>query len=126
MAEQASVDRAAIRALVEDNFRCVLAVAREHRQIAHESIDLFYKALEATASLMASERAEEFLKVVQEEQNIFIDEFRQNPTAVEQRLGLRGDPARPSHRSDLADVGAGAAVRVTMKESVDPLFGVFR
>lgn len=127
MSEHISVDRATIRAMIEDNFRSVFAISRQNPEIAKETSDRFFEGLEATASLMPTEQAQEFLQIVVEENSLFMAEYRRDPTAAVQRLGLSVEQVRPSHhRQSLADVAVRTAVRATVWESVDSLFRLFR
>jgi hypothetical protein len=52
---------------------------------------------------MSPEQAQEFNEVFNEELNIFMDEYQQNPAAVEQRLGLRENSACPSYHQPRMD-----------------------
>ena len=87
MAEE-SIDRAAIRAMVEDFWRSFLAVARQNPQVGAESILRFNERMQSTAALMEKEQAEVFLRTVEEERELLFNEYERNPDALKRRLGL--------------------------------------
>ena len=87
MAEE-SIDRAAIRAVVEDFWRSFLAVARQNPQVGAESISRFSERMQSTAALMEKEQADVFLRTVEEERELLFNEYERNPDALKRRLGL--------------------------------------
>jgi hypothetical protein len=127
VSEHISVDRAKIKAMIEDHWRSYLGITGQYLQSAHELSDRFAEDLDATTSLMPPEQGQEFNEVFNEELNNFMDEYRRNPAAVEQHLGLREHSTRPScHQASLADVAVRKAFRATVWDSVDSLLRLFR
>jgi hypothetical protein len=125
--EPINVDRAKIRAMIEDHWRSYLGITCQYLQLAHEMSGRFAESLDATTSLMPPEQAQELNEIFKEELNIFMDEYRRNPAAVEQRLSLRENSASPPyHQPSLADPEVKEAVRATVLESVASLLRLFR
>ena len=91
------MDRAAIRAMVEDFWRSFLAVASQNPQIGVESVSRFDERMQSTASLMEKEQAENFLRIVEEERELLFNEYQRNPDALKRRLGLETNVVQ-SHR----------------------------
>jgi hypothetical protein len=124
-----SIDRGAIRAMVEDFWRSFLAVARQSPQVGHESILRFEERIKATAALMQPQQASVFLQTTEEEREILFNEYQRNPEALKQRLGLAPSnaPAIVVHsRQSLGEMAIRTAVRATIWESVFSLFRAFR
>src|SRR5882724_8037817 len=91
-----TIDRAAVRSMVEDFWRSFISVAATNPQIGAQSIQNFDDRIQATASLMVPDKARMFLRAIEEERDVLFNEYRRNPDALKRRLGLG-----PVNRSNL-------------------------
>jgi hypothetical protein len=132
MSESFSIDKAAVRAMVEDFWRSFIAVAKNNAKIGGEIIEQFEERIQSTAALMPSEQAKLFLDVIDEEREILFNEYKRNPVALKHRLGLLpnatpvASPALVYQRQGLGEIAVRTAVRATIWESVFSLFRLFR
>jgi hypothetical protein len=129
MTESVNIDRAAIRSMVEDHWRSFLAVAKANPEIGGQSIKDFEARIQATAALMRSEQAQEFIQTVEEEREILFNEYKRDPVALKRRLGLTQQftqPVIPHQQQGLGQMAVRTAVRATIWESVFTLFRLFR
>jgi hypothetical protein len=83
-----SVDRAAIRSMVEEFWRAFISVAATNPQIGAQTIENFDERIQATASLMVPVNAQIFLQAVEDERDLLFEEYKRNPDALKRRLGL--------------------------------------
>ena len=126
-----TIDRAAIRSMVEDHWRSFISVAVSNPQIGFQSLENFDERIQATAALMPPERAAMYLQAVEEEREILFNEYNRNPDALKRRLGLGPvrQPNRVVHqhqRQSIGEMAVRTAVRATIWESVISLFRAFR
>jgi hypothetical protein len=124
-----SIDRAAIRAMVEDFWRSFLAVVRQNQQISRETILRFEERIRAMAALMSPEQSEVFLQTADEEREILYNEYWRSPEALKHRLGLVSNLQQPvaiHQQQGLGGTIVKTAVRATVWESVFALFRLFR
>jgi hypothetical protein len=126
-----TIDRAAIRSMLEDHWRSFISVAVSNPQIGFQSLQNFDERIQATASLMPPERAAMYLQAVEEEREILFNEYNRNPDALKRRLGLGPvrQPNRVVHqhqRQSIGEMAVRTAVRATIWESVISLFRAFR
>jgi hypothetical protein len=126
-----TIDRAAIRSIVEDHWRSFISVAVSDPQIGFQSLQNFDERIQATAALMPPERAAIYLQAVQEEREILFNEYNRNPDALKRRLGLGPvrQPNRVVHqhqRQSIGELAVRTAVRATIWETVVSLFRAFR
>jgi hypothetical protein len=116
-----SIDRASIRAMVEDFWRSFLAVAKHNPNVGRESILRFEERIKATGALMQPEQASVFLQTIDEEREILFNEYQRDPEALKQRLGL-APSVTPAlvihHQQSLGEMVARTAVRATIWESI--------
>lgn len=119
------IDRGAIRAMVEDYWRSFISVAHQEPEIGRETIMRFQERIQATASSMPPDQAQEFLQTVEEERDMLANEYDRNPDALKCRLGLPTDASHQIHvvhRQSLADVAVKTVVRATVWEVIIALF----
>ena len=126
-----TIDRAAIRSMVEDHWRSFISVAVSNPQIGFQSLQDFDERMQATAALMPPERAAMYLQSVEEEREILFNEYNRNPDALKRRLGLGPvrQPNRVVHqhqRQSIGELAVRTAVRATIWETVISLFRAFR
>jgi hypothetical protein len=126
-----TIDRAAIRSMVEDHWRSFISVAVSNPQIGFQTLQNFDERIQATAALMPPERAAMYLQAVEEEREILFNEYNRNPDALKRRLGLGPvrQPNRVVHqhqRQSIGEMAVRTAVRATIWESVISLFRGFR
>jgi hypothetical protein len=126
-----TIDRAAIRSMVEDHWRSFISVAVNNPQIGAQSIQNFDEQINATAASMPSDRAEIYLQAVEEQREILFNEYNRNPDALTRRLGLAPLYApsvvmRQPSRQSIGEMALRTAVRATIWESVISLFRAFR
>jgi hypothetical protein len=126
-----TIDRAAIRSMVEDHWRSFISVAVSNPQIGFQSLQNFDERIQATAALMPPERAAMYLQAVEEEREILFNEYNHNPDALKRRLGLGPvrQPNRVVHqhrRQSIGELAVRTAVRATIWETVISLFRAFR
>jgi hypothetical protein len=127
----AEIDRAAIRAMVEDFWRSFISVAATNPQIGLQSIQNFDQRIQATASLMAPEKAKMFLQVVEDERDLLFNEYNSNPDALKHRLGLAPlNPPNVAIRHPrgqiISEIAVRTVVRATIWETVRSIFRSFR
>lgn len=126
-----TIDRAAIRSMVEDHWRSFISVAVRNPKIGLQSLENFDERIQATAALMPRERAAMYLQAVEEEREILFNEYNRDPDALKRRLGL-GPVKQPNrvvhqhHRQSIGELAVRTAVRATIWETVISLFRVFR
>jgi hypothetical protein len=126
-----TIDRSAIRSMVEDFWRGFISVAVTNPQIGAQSIQNFDERIQATASLMVPGKAKMFLQAVEEERDLLFNEYRRNPDALKRRLGLGpvrqpNSVVRQHQRQSIGEMAARTAVRATIWETVVSLFRAFR
>ena len=118
-------DRAAVRAMVEDNFRATtIADMQGQRQLGTDINERFCDHLEAMAALMPAAQAESFRTTVEEEGRLLVDEFKRDRPAAYRRLGiaLPHGPVTRNHRQGMGEMAARTAVRATIWEVIFRLF----
>jgi hypothetical protein len=71
-----TIDRAAIRSMVEDHWRSFISVAVSNPKIGFQSLENFDERIQATAALMPPERAATYLQAVEEERERISAEAR--------------------------------------------------
>lgn len=127
--EVPSIDRDAIRSMVEDFWRSFLAVGRTNPVIGQQTVMRFEERIKSTAALMPGDQAQVFLKAVDEERETLFNEYNRDPDALKHRLGLPLD-ATPvvlyQQRQGFGEMAVRTAVRATIWESIFSLFRVFR
>jgi len=130
---EVSIDRAAIRSMVEDFWRSFISVAVSNPQISAQTIQHFEERIQATASLMAPGKARMFLQATEQERDILFNEYNRNPDALKRRLGLAPAPVnRPNllihrcRRQSIGEMVVRTAIRATIWETVISLFRGFR
>jgi hypothetical protein len=139
-----TVDRAAVRRMVEDFWRLLLLSGRNLSQLhptatpqntsaaqdmARDLSRRFEQRCQATASLMPPEQRKIFLQMIEEEDSICFNELQTNGDALYRRLGI-GDTASASpaptpvahHRQRLGEMAVRTAVRATVWELIWSLF----
>jgi hypothetical protein len=128
-----AIDRSVVRGMVENLWRLLLVfAARINPEILEQTIMRFQEQIAATAALMHGQQSEAFLRIVDEEREILLQEHRRNPDALKRRLGLppygsQYIPQRGGHpQQSLSDVVVRTAIRATVWESVIELFRAFR
>jgi len=130
-----SVDRAAVRQMVEDFCRSQylyqqnIVGTQPHltpEQSQSEGLAFaqrFFDRVEATAVLMSPEQGDDFRKMVDEEYGFLIKEIERNPTAALQRLGINMRyPPPVYHRQGIGEMAVRTAVRTTIWELIFSLF----
>jgi hypothetical protein len=125
----ATVDRVAIRSMVEDFWRSFISLAVDHPEMGMKSIQRFDEQIQATAMLMESSNAQKYLQAVEEERDVLFQEYNRNPESLKRRLGLsHPTPVAPVHyhRQGMGEMVVRTAVRATIWESVFSLFRLFR
>ena len=118
-------DRAAVRAMIEDNFRATtIADMQGQRQLGTDINERFCDHLEAMAALMPAAQAESFRTTVDEECRLIVDEFKRDRQAGYRRLGiaLPQGPVTHYHRQGIGEMAARTAVRATIWEVIFRLF----
>ena len=126
MAESVSVDRAVVRAMAEDHWRSFLAVAATSAEIGAASIRRFEERIHATAALMAPGDAATFLKAMQEERNMLVDEYERDPETLKRRLGFAPGVQAHTGQQGIGGMVVRTAVRATVWDAVRALFSAFR
>jgi hypothetical protein len=126
-----AIDRAAVRSMVEDHWRSFISVATTSPQIGAQSIQNFEDRIQATASLMVTDKAKMFIRAIEEEREVLFNEYRRNPDALRRRLGLGplnypNLVVRQHQRQSIGEMAVRTAVRATIWESVISLFRAFR
>ena len=137
-----TVDRAAVRRLVEDFWRSLVLFGRHMGETQPnitpaaaqaQFVDFsrqFHERNEATAALMAPDRAKAFLQVIDEEDAICFQEHQTNKPAFYRRLGLNftENDRRPVvyQRQNIGEMAVRTAVRATIWELIFALFRLFR
>ena len=132
-----TVDRAAIRQMVEDFWRSQLLYHRnlidtqpnltpeQSQEAVFQFVRRFFDRIEATAALMPPEQAETFNEMVQEEYLYLGREFERDRNATLQRFGI-GFTSPPSqavyHRQGIGEMAVRTAVRATIWELIFSLF----
>ncbi len=90
----------------------------------------FYERVNATAALMPPVQANEFLKMVEEERDLLLDERDRDPEALRVRLGIVPAPViAPSviyHQQGIPEMAMRTAIRAGIWESIFSLFRLFR
>jgi hypothetical protein len=122
-----TIDRAAIRSMVEDHWRSFVSVATSNPLIAARSIHNFEQRTQAMASSMGPEKAKMFLRAVEEERELLLNEYNRNPDALKRRLGLAplyrpNVVIRHPQRQSIGELAIRTAVRATIWEAVISLF----
>jgi hypothetical protein len=129
MSQSMDIDRSAIRAMVEDHWRSLLAVAQTNPHLGRESILRFDEQIQATAALMQPQEGAVFRQTVDEEREILFNEYQRDPDSLKHRLGLTPSVAPTlviHHQQTLGEVVGRTAVRATVWESIFALFRLFR
>jgi hypothetical protein len=126
-----SFDRAAVRAMVEDNFRAVtIAQLQGQQQLGHDITDRFFDRIEAMQALMPAAQGETFGEMVNEETHLLVEEWKRDRKGISRRLGIplfRAPAAgyRPParyRRQGLGELAVRTAVRATIWETIFRLF----
>jgi hypothetical protein len=129
VSEAVSIDRHAIRAMVEDFWRSFLAVGRTNPAIGQQTVMRYEERITSTAALMPDDQARVFLKAVDEERETLFNEYNRDPDALKHRLGLPLDPAPVvfyQQRQGFGEMAVRTAVRATIWETIFSLFRFFR
>ena len=118
-----SLDRAGIRAMLEDHWRTKFTVALQNHKLAQEMPYQLTRQINTLAASMAADRAQEFVRVVNEERDALLEEHERNHVMFARRLGV--DITRPnmrSNRQDIGDMAVRTAVRASIWEGIRRLF----
>jgi hypothetical protein len=123
-----TVDRAAIRAMVEDHWRGFIPVAAAgNMQVTAQCIKNIEDRIRDTTALMEPHKAKIFSQAVDEERELVLNEFKRSPDALKRRLGLLPitQPAPVTiqyRRQSIGDMAVRTAIRATIWETVIALF----
>jgi hypothetical protein len=134
-----SVDRAAVRRMVEDFWRSLVLYGRHlgetrpnisNEEAARLILDFsrrFQEQNQATAVSMPPDQARVFLETIDQEDDICFEENQRNKDAFYRRLGLnftseRGPPPIAYHRQGIGEMAVRTAVRATIWELIFSLF----
>ncbi len=128
MTARVSVDRAAVRRLVEDHWRDFLSRMQRDPWSARNAILEFQARIEAEAARMPQEQADAFLAVVEQERERLGAEYDAQADDLKRRLGVAPAPQRHpgTQRMGLGEVAVRTAVRATVWEIVISLFRLLR
>lgn len=88
-----NINRATIRGVVEEHWRLLLSLLSPDipRQKMEEASDQFDSKIRSAAALMPHDQAQAYMRIVDEEYDIIVEEMNRNPDALLRRLGpLRG------------------------------------
>jgi hypothetical protein len=127
-APEVTVDRAAIRSMVEDHWRGFIPVAAVGNfQATAKVIKNFENRVRDTAALMEPNKAQMFSQVVEEERELVLNEFKRSPDLLKRRLGLvptvQPTPVTTHYqRQTIGEMAVRTAIRDTIWETVIALF----
>jgi hypothetical protein len=123
-----TIDRAAIRSMVDDHWRNVLSVsATGNLQLTAQLIKNFEDRMRDTTALMGQNKAKMFSLVVEEERKLVLNEFDRNPNLLKKRLGIlsaaQPTPAIPYYQpQSIGEMAVRTAIQATIWETVIALF----
>lgn len=141
MSENISLDRVAVRRLVEDHWRSLILYGRhlgethpnwagsqeEVAPLMRDFVLRFDEQIRVIAASMPPDQDRAFLRMVEEEGVICFEEHSRDPDGLYRRLGLDLDsnsqPRMPvSNRQGLGELAVRTAVRATVWELIWSLF----
>jgi hypothetical protein len=132
-----TVDRTAVREMVEDIFRSQLLYHQnlldtqphltptQSRADVESYVQRLFDRAEATASLMRPEQAADFRKMFEEEYSYLVREFDRDSDGILRRFGIvvnRPAPQPTYHRQGIGEMAVRTAVRATIWELIWSLF----
>jgi hypothetical protein len=135
---EVGINRAAVRQLVEEQFRAVILQGRyngEHNVPRETAIAMsrdlsrrHQEQIDSIAATIPPEQATLFLQMIEEEHTLFFDEHQRDPDASYRRLGLplTSTPGVPQirgyQRQGIGEMAVRTAVRATIWELIFSLF----
>jgi hypothetical protein len=121
------MDRDVVRGMVEDYWRTIIPALQNSGAAASQEIGTrFEQRIAETAALLPPIESAAFIQTVDAERERMMAEYKADPVALKQRLGVSLGIDGPSHRTyqrqGIGEMAVRTAVRATIWEVIWKLF----
>ena len=122
LGQVATLDRGAIRSMVEDGMRGLMAINPADTAALTAAVQRWDQHILSVAAVMPEGQRDPFIRAAAEERQILIDEQRRDPAGLRRRLGVQQPSDIGRQTEGIGSMAAKTAVRASIWAAIWAIF----